>query len=101
MVENVIGKTLRRGPNTIAVSDLVTPSGGAPELLAIYFGAHWAPPCRLFTPALTEFYNKINEPLKKRVEIVFCSNDGNEAAFERNFATMPFCAIPYTDDQRI
>ncbi len=35
------------------------------------------------------------------MEIVFCSNDGNEAAFERNYATMPFVAIPYTDEQRI
>ena len=35
------------------------------------------------------------------MEIVFCSNDGNEAAFERNFANMPFCAIPYQEEQRI
>ncbi len=35
------------------------------------------------------------------MEIFFCSNDGNEAAFERNYATMPFAAIPYTDEQRI
>jgi len=73
-----------------------------PELIGIYFGAHWAPPCRLFTPALTEFYQSVNKPMgKKRIEIVFCSNDGNEAAFERNYATMPFAAIPYTDEQRI
>ena len=35
------------------------------------------------------------------MEIIFCSNDGNEAAFERNYATMPFAAIPYIDEQRI
>ena len=37
----------------------------------------------------------------KKIEIVFCSIDGNEAAFDRNYATMPFAAIPYTNDQRI
>ena len=102
MVENVIGKNLRYGGETLSLSELVENSGGTPDLLGIYFGAHWAPPCRLFTPALTDFYNKIN-PVggKKRMEIVFCSNDGNEAAFERNYATMPFAAIPYTDEQRI
>ena len=35
------------------------------------------------------------------MEIIFCSNDGNEAAFERNYATMPFLAVPYADEQRI
>ena len=35
------------------------------------------------------------------MEIVFCSNDGNEAAFERNFATMPWLAVPYAEEQRI
>ena len=96
MVENVLGKTLRFGQDTMTLNELVT-AHGAPDLVGIYFGAHWAPPCRLFTPALTEFYNKINEK-GKRMELVFCSNDGNEAAFERNYATMPFAAIPYPDE---
>lgn len=44
----------------------------------------------------------MHPPDHKRIDIVFCSNDGNEAAFERNYAKMPgFYAIPYTDDQRI
>ena len=100
MVENVIGKTLRLGEETVATQDLMEKSG-MPELLGIYFGAHWAPPCRLFTPALIEFYQNVNDKGKKKIEIVFCSNDGNEAHFERNFATMPFPAIPFSDEQRI
>jgi nucleoredoxin len=74
------------------------------DYVAIYFGAHWAPPCRLFTPSLSEFYNKINnagELGTKRLEIVFCSLDGNQQAFERNYSEMPFCAVPYEDEQRI
>jgi len=27
---------------------------------ALYFSAHWCPPCRGFTPKLTEFFNKAN-----------------------------------------
>ena len=98
MVENVIGKSLRLGEDTVPTPELMEKSG-MPELLGIYFGAHWAPPCRLFTPALVEFYQTVNtKGGKKRMEIVFCSNDGNESHFERNFATMPFPAIPFTDE---
>ena len=74
------------------------------DFVGMYFGAHWAPPCRLFTPSLAEFYSKINsggDLSAKKIEIVFCSLDGNQAAFERNYAEMPFCAVPYEDEQRI
>jgi nucleoredoxin len=102
MVENILGKTLRRGPDTVAFQEAV-PASAQPDLIGIYFGAHWAPPCRLFTPALSEFYIKINASgsATRKMEVVFCSNDGNEAAFERHYAEMPFLAVPYTDDQRI
>lgn len=96
MVDAIIGRSFRRGADTLSLEDL-PPT----ELLGIYFGAHWAPPCRLFTPALTDFYTKVNSAGAKRMEIIFCSNDGNEAAFERNFASMPFLAVPYADEQRI
>jgi len=26
------------------------------KIIGFYFSAHWCPPCRLFTPALAEFY---------------------------------------------
>lgn len=96
MVDIVIGKSFRRGADTISIEDIPKEV----QLIGIYFGAHWAPPCRLFTPSLVEFYQKVNET-KKVMEIIFCSNDGNEAAFERNYETMPFLAVPYTDEQRI
>ncbi len=72
----------------------------ARDFIGIYFGAHWAPPCRLFTPALAEFYNSLNRD-GKVFEVIFCSIDGNEDAFERNYAEMPWTAIPFTDEQRI
>ena len=99
-MEEIIGKTLRRGKETIGVDTIINEN---PEFIGIYFGAHWAPPCRLFTPALADFHNKINggSSDQKKIEIIFCSNDGNDAAFERNYAEMPFDAIPYSDEQRI
>ena len=30
----------------------------AGKTVGIYFSAHWCPPCRGFTPVLTEFFNK-------------------------------------------
>lgn len=95
-MDAIIGKAFRRGNDTIDLEHLLN----VRDYILLYFGAHWAPPCRLFTPALAEFYNKINQS-EKRIEVVFCSIDGNEPAFNRNFAEMPWCAIPYTDETRI
>ena len=91
-------------------NELVT-QGGAMQPLAegipaatvkftgLYFGAHWAPCCRRFTTTLTEKYNEINTA-SKEFEVVFVSKDGNQAAFDRNFAEMPWKAITYDDESR-
>lgn len=56
-LEDILGKQVRYGPETVEISTLL--QSGA-EFVGIYFGAHWAPPCRLFTGALEDFYNAIN-----------------------------------------
>lgn len=99
-MEDILGKSLRRQTEIVDLTSVLQEHESSLEFMAIYFGAHWAPPCRMFTLALSDFYSKINKSTK-RLEVVFCSIDGNEAAFERNYATMPFLAIPYTDEQRI
>ena len=33
-------------------------------LIGIYFSAHWCPPCRGFTPVLSEFYKVANQEKK-------------------------------------
>ena len=53
----------------------------ADEYILLYFGAHWCPPCRSFTPILAEVYSAINKD-HKVVEVLFCSYDGSEEAFE-------------------
>ena len=92
-MENILGKQFRRGPDLVDLENLLE----AKDFICIYFGAHWAPPCRLFTPTLADFYTKVNAG-QKLIEIIFCSIDGNEAAFERNYAEMPWTAIPFTDE---
>ncbi|KAF7640202.1 Thioredoxin domain-containing protein [Meloidogyne graminicola] len=47
------------------------------KLTAIYFSAHWCPPCRAFTPILKEFYDKVKES-GEAFEIVFVSFDRSE-----------------------
>ncbi len=75
------------------------------EFYGIYFGAHWAPPCRLFTTTLTEFYNETNKGIefgaKKPFEVLFVSLDGNEEAFRRNFSEMPWLGISPKEEARV
>jgi nucleoredoxin len=54
---------------------------GAPKYTALYFSAHWCPPCRMFTPKLVEWYNdfKAKHP---DFELVFVSSDQDEAAMK-------------------
>ncbi|MFO0131921.1 MAG: thioredoxin-like domain-containing protein [bacterium] len=42
--------------------------------MGLYFGAHWAPPCKKFLPSLIEFYNIHNKESKK-IEIIYISMD--------------------------
>merc|ERR1711976_820226 len=65
------------------------------KALALYFSAHWCPPCRGFTPQLAEWY-KTN--LKgKGLEVVFVSSDRDEASFKEYFAEQPWLALDYAD----
>mmetsp|Transcript_81452 Transcript_81452/g.263832 ORF Transcript_81452/g.263832 Transcript_81452/m.263832 type:complete len:283 (-) Transcript_81452:111-959(-) len=55
------------------------------KVVALYFSAHWCPPCRGFTPALRQFYDTLKssgEPL----EIVFVSGDRSKEEFQEYFA---------------
>ena len=74
-------------------------SGFTGEFIAFYFGAHWAPPSRLFTNNLTDFYHHANKE-SKVVEVVFVTDDRAEDHFNRNFTKMPWAAIPFDDDHK-
>merc|ERR1712144_91196 len=86
-----IGDTFIRNDGTeIKYADL------AGKTLAIYFSAHWCPPCRGFTPELVKTYNKL-VAAGKPFEVIFASSDRDEASFKEYHAEMPWLALPYAD----
>ena len=50
-----------------------------PEFTAIYYSAHWCPPCRALTPKLVTWY-KNTKARFKNFELIFASSDKDEAA---------------------
>ncbi|NDE85431.1 MAG: hypothetical protein EB056_05330 [Verrucomicrobia bacterium] len=54
-------------------------SASKPKFTAIYYSAHWCPPCRAFTPKLVEWYNKF-QPEHKDFQLVFASSDKDAKA---------------------
>lgn len=69
---------------------------GKKKLIALYFSAHWCPPCRKFTPQLVEFYNRV-APQHPEFEIVFVSNDRSPFGMETYMreTQMPWPAIDF------
>jgi nucleoredoxin len=65
--------------------------------IILYFSAHWCPPCRGFTPVLSEAYAEY----KKRTgdaadaELLFVSWDKDDESFNEYHNEMSFPAIPY------
>jgi nucleoredoxin len=66
------------------------------KLIALYFSAHWCPPCRKFTPQLVDYYNRI-APQHPEFEIIFVSFDRSQFAMETYIreANMPWPVIDY------
>lgn len=64
------------------------------DYLAIYFSAHWCPPCRGFTPTLCKQYTALQEA-GKSFEMVFVSSDKDEGQFNEYHGEMTFLAMPY------
>jgi nucleoredoxin len=68
------------------------------KTFALYFSAHWCPPCRGFTPKLAEWYSKSLQA--KGLEVVFVSSDRDESSFKEYFDEMPWLALEYSDRKR-
>uniref|UniRef100_A0A7S0UU34 Thioredoxin domain-containing protein n=1 Tax=Polytomella parva TaxID=51329 RepID=A0A7S0UU34_9CHLO len=67
--------------------------------VAIYFSAHWCPPCRQFTPMLRRTYQRMKED-GKAFEVIFVSSDKDERQFNEYYSEMPWMAIPFDDTSR-
>lgn len=74
--------------------DYATATAG--KVKALYFSAHWCPPCRGFTPALAKTYEKVTAA-GKNFEIIFCSGDHDENSFKEYLNEMPWKALPFQD----
>eukprot|EP00611_Tribonema_gayanum_P032890 TRINITY_DN9985_c0_g1_i1.p1 TRINITY_DN9985_c0_g1~~TRINITY_DN9985_c0_g1_i1.p1 ORF type:complete len:305 (+),score=77.27 TRINITY_DN9985_c0_g1_i1:57-917(+) len=86
----------------LGTGDLVGPKGNtvpisslAGKSLALYFSAHWCPPCRMFTPALVKVYEAMRAGGRDDFEFIFLSSDRSEAQFDEYRATMPWLSLPY------
>jgi len=69
-----------------------------PEFTAIYYSAHWCPPCRALTPKLVTWY-KNTKARFKNFELVFASSDKDEAAMMDYMKEdkMPWPAIKFAE----
>lgn len=64
------------------------------EVVALYFSAHWCPPCKKFTPVLSKRVDEL-KAAGKRFECVFVSSDNSEAEFAAYHGEMSFLAMPF------
>ena len=53
--------------------------------MAVYFGAHWVPPCRLFNDYIKQTYEAAGDKLA----VVFVSYDGNQEAMTDHLIKLP------------
>merc|ERR1711874_269399 len=83
----LFGENLLKGKETIPTSEALKDK----EVVAIYFSAHWCPPCRNFTPVLAEKYKEL-QACGKSFEIVFASSDRTVESFGEYYETMPWLA---------
>jgi nucleoredoxin len=93
-IVELLGATLQGENGQTSTTDALAGKGA----VALYFSAHWCPPCRGFTPKLAEFYKK--DLKAKGLEVVFVSSDKDEASFKSYFGEMPWLALPFEDRER-
>ena len=69
---------------------------GPKDYYAVYYSAHWCPPCRKFTPQLVSFYNSYSKK-HDNFEIIFVSSDSSEDKMENYMKTanMPWLALEF------
>ena len=67
-----------------------------PQFTAIYYSAHWCPPCRAFTPKLVDWYKDFKAK-HANFELVFASSDKDETAMldYMKETNMPWPAVKF------
>jgi nucleoredoxin len=100
-LEELLGETLLKrtgedGPENVSLSSLLV----SKKQIILYFSAHWCPPCRGFTPLLSDPYDGYKKKMittkeETETEIVFISSDSSEQAFAEYHKEMTFPALPF------
>lgn len=90
-MEHLLGENLLLNSKTTAQTEEALKDC---HVVALYFGAHWAPPCRLFTKKLERFYSEVNKEFG-HFQVVYISDDGSKEAFNRTYDTMGWLATPF------
>jgi nucleoredoxin len=69
----------------------------ADKVVAIYFSAHWCPPCRAFTPTLIKAYQAA-KAAGLPFELVFVSSDEDEEGFDEYTKDMPWPSVKFSEE---
>ena len=81
-MEEVFGATkLHNGNNEFTPAQAMD----GKEMMFVYFGAHWVPPCRLFNNDLTKTFGVTGG----KCSVVFVSYDGNQEAMTDHMLKHP------------
>ncbi|WKY01770.1 hypothetical protein Q1695_015629 [Nippostrongylus brasiliensis] len=96
-MEVLKGTILRRTNGAVEASDLTSVKTTVRGLL---FGAHWCPPCRQWVKQLIPVYEKMKAS-GISLEIIFCSSDRTQEAFDQFTAQMPWPAFSYDPSKTI
>lgn len=62
------------------------------SLIGLYFSASWCPPCRAFTPVLTQAYNSWGP---EQIEIILVPRDNDVTSFQNYYAKMPWASLAF------
>jgi len=84
------------------IKEIATKDALEGKQVAVYFSAHWCPPCRGFTPKLAQLYKNMKQQVadgkrKDDFEFVFVSSDKDKHDFLEYFGEMPWLAQPYSN----
>lgn len=90
----LLGETLVGKAGDVKTADAVANK----TTIALYFSAHWCPPCQAFTPVLAKQYESALQG--KGMEIVFVSSDKDDEKFKDYYNDMPWLALPFADRER-
>mmetsp|Transcript_8052 Transcript_8052/g.14275 ORF Transcript_8052/g.14275 Transcript_8052/m.14275 type:complete len:343 (-) Transcript_8052:78-1106(-) len=90
-LKSYVGSTLVRGGG--AQEQVSTNSLGG-KVVALYFSAHWCPPCKMKTQQMRQAYPSIKHQ-GLPFEIVFVSADHDEQGYNAYLSEMPWVAMPW------